>query len=213
MIKKKLVIFDFDGTLVDSMETFTDIAARVMERVHGMKFEDARKAYIDTSGLPFFQQLELILPGNKDNKRAADMFETEKLDGYFEQRVYEDAEETMLKLGKKGIKTAVSSNNFQHLVDKFMEQRGLKLDFALGFKSEEFCKGITHFKYLLKEADLQKDELLFVGDSIKDGERASDFDIDFVGKTGLFQKQDFEKHFPGVKTIDALSELIEVLQG
>lgn len=207
----KLVLFDFDGTLVDSMETFADIAGRVMERVYKMPFDLARRQYIETSGLPFFQQLEHIFPGNANNSAAAKMFEDEKIVGYFDQKVYPDVNNALGYLKSKKIKTAVSSNNFQGLVDEFIAKSQLKLDHVLGFRDEYFCKGKGHFEHLEKVEHITSSEMLFIGDSLKDAERALNCKVRFIGRTGLFSKEDFAKRFPGTNAINSLEELKKYL--
>ena len=203
---KKVVIFDFDGTIVDSMDAFADIAADVMPRHFPIDPVTAKRRYLETSGLPFFQQLEVIFPKHPANAKAADEFEKKKLENYFEKPVYGDAAHTLKHLREKGIKVAVSSNNFQELVDKFVGQTGIVFDMVLGFKPD-FAKGKDHFEHILRETGLKAEEMIFVGDSIKDGERARDFGIDFIGKEGIFSRNEFKRHFPDAKVISTLAEL------
>ena len=206
-----MVIFDFDGTLVDSMETFADIAATIMEEIYGTPFSIARNQYLETSGLPFFQQLEQIHPNDERNGTAAEQFETKKLIGYFDQKIYSDVKNTLSYLKLKNIKSAISSNNFQHLVSEFVTKSCLDLDYVLGFKKEDFCKGKPHFDYLMDTSGFKEEELLFVGDSIKDGERANQSNVDFIGKTGLFTESDFKSHFPESLVINKLEQLTGIL--
>jgi len=207
---KKAVIFDFDGTLVNSMEYFEEIASRVMYDVYHTPKKEAKRQYILTSGLPFREQLEEIYPGDPRNEMAAEMYENEKQRRYLEQRPYEGARETLEELRKNGFVTIISSNNFQDLVDKLVEKVAFKADLVLGLRSKDFGKGTPHFEFVLKNFGLKKDEVLFVGDSLKDAEKASSFGIPFVGKTGLFKKKDFLKKF-GVDTIDDLQGLLTYL--
>jgi phosphoglycolate phosphatase-like HAD superfamily hydrolase len=205
---KKIFIFDFDGTIVDSMELFADIASDVMMRVYGLAKGDARRMYIETSGIPFFQQLQLLFPNDPRNGAAADEYEARKVGRYFDQKVSGDAPPLLRELKKAGIKTAVSSNNFQHLVDSYVQTARLSFDYVLGFRTAEFCKGAPHFQHLINAGGYAKGEMVFIGDSLKDAERARGFGIDFVGKAGLFTKEEFEKRFTGVRVIYSLTELI-----
>ncbi len=200
------VVFDFDGTIVDSMNAFADIAAKVIPRRFGMDAATARRKYFETSGIPFFQQLEAIFPGDPANEETAREYELLKLEGYFEEPLFEDAEETVRTLRELGHRVIVSSNNFQHLVDRFVESRGLSFDMVLGFK-DGFAKGADHFRHIESELNVPRERIVFVGDSIKDGERAGQCGVDFIAKEGIFTRDDFRARFPDVTVISTLSEL------
>ncbi|MFH1874558.1 MAG: HAD-IA family hydrolase [Pseudomonadota bacterium] len=206
---KKVVVFDFDGTIVDSMESFAQIAAQVMPKHYEIDAKTAYEKYILTSGLPFFEQLETLFPGNSANPQASLEFETIKKQSYTQKRVFADADETLKTLQAKNIKVVVSSNNFQELVDDFVKQAEISFDLVLGYRVN-FAKGADHFKYILQEVGCTHEEITFVGDSLKDADKASMFGIDFIGKTGTFSTDDFKKHKPGVKVITTLAELKEM---
>ena len=203
------MVFDFDGTIVNSMEAFADIAAQVMPKYLPIDTATARRRYLETSGLPFFEQLEVIFPGNPANKNAASEFERKKLENYFNEPLFEDAAETIDHLREQGVAVAVSSNNFQELVEQFVGQTGMTFDFVLGYKPN-FAKGADHFRHIINETGCKREEIAFVGDSLKDGERANDFGIDFIGKEGIFSKKEFKTEFPKVKVISTLSELKKI---
>lgn len=211
MIQKKdknaqAVIFDFDGTIVDSMNAFANIASKVMPRHYAIDTETAKQRYLETSGLPFFQQLEAIFPGNPANAKAAEEYENLKLRNYFDEPLFEDAVETISNLRSRGIKVIVSSNNFQHLVDKFVGRTGIEFDMVLGFKPG-FAKGRDHFKHIEEKTGVARNAMTFIGDSIKDGERAADYGIKFIAKEGIFTGIQFSAHFPDAKVISNLAEL------
>lgn len=207
--KNAAVVFDFDGTIVDSMNTFADIAADVMPRRLEIDSKSARRKYLETSGIPFFQQLEVLFPGHPANKETAEEFEKLKLEGYLDEPLFEDAADTLKHLKKTGIKVAVSSNNFQHLVDLFVENKGIEFDAVLGFK-HGFEKGADHFSFIENEFKIPRERMTFVGDSLKDGERADGFGIKFIAKEGFFTKEQFAQKFPRVRVISSLSELKEI---
>jgi phosphoglycolate phosphatase len=203
---KKVCVFDFDGTLVDSMGAFADIAADVMETHYGMHYADARRRYLQTSGIPFFQQLDVIFPEGEKNSTLADEFEQRKLDGFFAEPYFGDVVEALGYLRSKGLKTVVSSNNFQYNVDEFVAQNPAPFDHVLGFK-DGFAKGRDHFRHLMEAEGVAAGEIVFVGDSLKDGERALDSGVAFIGRTGTFGRDEFLQQFPSIAVVDSLLEL------
>ena len=207
--KTKVVVFDFDGTLVNSMEAFADIAARVMPKYLPIDSKTARKSYLETSGIPFLEQLEVIFPKNPANEKTAEEFERIKLESYYEEPLFDDAKETIEHLKKTGAKVVVSSNNFQELVDKFVGQTGINFDMVLGFK-ENFAKGSDHFAHIERTLGVNKTDITFVGDSIKDGERAGSYGVSFIAKEGTFNKKEFGQSFPKAKVIQNLSDLKKI---
>lgn len=203
---QRAIVFDFDGTLVDSMGRFADIAAGVIPKRLPVDSATARRLYLETSGLPFFQQLESLFPGNPANGPTAEEFEAAKLGGYLKEPLFDGAEGTIAYLKGRGIKVAVSSNNFQHLVERYVEGRGLDLDAVMGFK-EGFAKGADHFAHVERQLGVARGGITYVGDSLKDGERAMEYGVAFIGKEGTFARGEFEARFPGARVIASLSEL------
>jgi phosphoglycolate phosphatase len=207
---KRICVFDFDGTLVDSMGAFADIAADVMEKHYGLEFAPARVRYLETSGIPFFQQLEVIFPGRENNPKLADEFESRKLEGFFAEQYFEDVHDTIEFLHGRGMLAVVSSNNFQYNVDDFMRRRPAAFDHALGFK-DGFAKGKDHFEHIMSREEVTPSQMVFVGDSLKDGERALGSDVAFIGRTGTFTREQFLEQYPDIAVIDNLIELKEIL--
>lgn len=203
----RAVAFDLDGTIVDSMGAFARIAADVMAEYHRADWTWAHGRYLETSGIPFFQQLELIFPGNPANAATAEDFERRKLAGFFSEPLFPGVPETLAALRGRGIHTAVSSNNFQDVVEEFVRRRGLEFDLVLAFGGGLF-KGEPHFRKILETWALAPNQLLYVGDSLSDGNRALASGIPFVGRTGTFDRQAFSKAFPGIRLIDEIPELL-----
>lgn len=211
-IKTKALLFDFDGTLVDTMEGFADIAGEVIHRFHPeISFKEARRKYLETSGVPFFQQLEIILPGDPTNAQKAAIFEETKKDGFFRSTFSEEVRFVINELRRRGFIVGVSSNNFQYLIEKFIEREGLQFDIVLGFR-DGFEKGKQHFDYVITHFSLQKDDLTFVGDSLKDAEKAITNNIKFIGLCGTFTRERFLQKYPNAVTIESLKELLSCVQ-
>lgn len=198
---------DFDGTLVDTMGGFADVAAEVLHRRFGTDRALARRQYIETSGIPFRQQVEILHPGDARNEAVAQEFEARKLAGFFAETFSRDAREAVRALKSRGLAVVVSSNNYQELVDEFCARHdGVRFDLVLGAR-ENFYKGADHFRVVEARFRVTPAEMVFVGDSLKDGERARDYGVAFIGKVGTFTRAEFEARFPGVRTVETLAEL------
>ena len=76
----RVLVFDLDGTLVPTMDDYADRAAQLMEEAFGTPFDEARRSYFATSGLPFERQLRQLYPGQETDP-VAERFEQWK-DGY-----------------------------------------------------------------------------------------------------------------------------------
>jgi len=212
MGRARAVMFDFDGTLVDTMSGFADIASDVMHRRYGHDLATARHDYLRTSGLPFRQQLELIFPGDPRNDDAASEFEATKQEGFFAERFDDDVKAAVAGLQRKGLRCIVSSNNFQELVDRFVaRETDVRFDLVLGARPN-FYKGADHFRHVREVLGLAEDELVFVGDSLKDGQKASATRVRFIARTGTFTADDFARAFPGVPTVDRLTSLLDIVE-
>jgi HAD superfamily hydrolase (TIGR01549 family) len=208
MDKTKILVLDFDGTVVDTMGGFGEVASRVLNRFFATPPDEGRRQYFETSGLPFRQQLEILHPGDKRNDLAAQQFEQEKLKGFFLERISEETKEVVRELKKRGYIVVVSSNNYQELVDLFLaREKDCQFDLVLGAKNG-FYKGKDHFDFICRHFGVSPQEITFVGDSLKDFERAKESNVAFVAKLGTFKREDFEKRFGKVVAIESLKGLL-----
>lgn len=205
----KIVLFDFDGTLVDSMGNLGKIAAETMVKNYGLSFEISYELYMRTSGIPFCQQLESIFPGHKMNNKTVEEFEKTKIANIYENRVFEDSKETIEYLKEKNYITAVSSSNFSDIVKEYLNSNGIILDEVLGF-GNGLSKGRSHINYMKEKYKVKENEMIMVGDSIKDSELALNAGISFIGKIGINSREDFMK-ISGINIIDKLLDLKKIL--
>jgi phosphoglycolate phosphatase-like HAD superfamily hydrolase len=204
-------MFDLDGTLIDTMFAFADLAAEMMARYHGAEPGQARARYLETSGIPFRQQLEVIHPGHDHNQRASDEFEDRKRAitavTYMDERTIAGLE----RLRERGLELVVSSNTGQPFVDEFVAKETVAFDLALGYDAAAgLAKGAPHVERTCSALSVTPPDILFVGDSLKDGELAEATEVSFVGRVGTFEAQDFQRRFPGVRTIVEIDELLEL---
>lgn len=209
--QKSVCIFDFDGTLVDSMDGFAEIAGDLIEKHYGLSREKAMEAYLNTSGLPFIQQLESLFPGHPANEKVAAAFEEEKKRHYFSRPFFQEVHKAIARLREQGLRVVVSSNNGQEVIEEYLGQKvAPKFDLVLGYQ-EGFAKGRDHFEKVLDHFDLEVKDAVFVGDSLQDARKALDYGVDFVGRVGTFPRRKFKEVHPQISTVNDLHQLIDLL--
>lgn len=208
------VMFDLDGTLVDTMGGFADLAARVMVAHHGADLADARRRYLETSGIPFCKQLEVIYPDHPANPAASTEFEARKL-AIAEATVMDaDTVAGLRGLRALGLEVIVSSNTGQAVVDEFVAREGFPFALALGFDPDrDLAKGEPHVARVCSALAIGRDRLLFVGDSLKDAELAAAASVAFVGRLGTFDADAFRQIAPHAPTVANVVELPALLTG
>ncbi len=210
MIPLEVAIFDFDGTIVDSMSFLTQQATDLLVEQYGMDRGKARRAYIETTGLPFVKQMELIFPGDARNESTVSSYEARKRENLLEFDLFPDAPGALEKIRHKGIKVCVSSGNYEDVIAEIVRFRGLELDLVMGFRPG-FQKGLDHFRFAMETFGTAPDAVVFVGDSRKDGLAAQAAGIRFVARTGLLTAEEFSKVLPGVPVIDSLDEMLPLM--
>jgi len=203
----QLLIFDLDGSLIDTMGDYADKAAALIFEHHGIPRDEARRRYFETSGSPFDQQLEQMFPGEPCNTEVAQMFESWK-DGYLTNVTLSSEIEQLLRGWRNaGFSVAISSNNLEPYVRRLA--RCWPVDAALGYRVEDgFGKGEPHFRKLEEHFGFPREQMLFIGDSPNDVRFAAQSEVPFLALlTGEFAKADFTQYSPCVKFIMRLSDL------
>ena len=201
------VIFDFDGTLADSMPFLESIGVEMMMTHFGVSKEDATTRYRSTTGLPYEQQVKMNFPGHSNVEKAIEEFEKLKIDRIFDQQLFDDTVDTVRNLKEMGLDVFVSSSTFQTTIEEYFRRLRI-LDLfkgILGYRPG-FEKGADHFNHIHSEYNVQFDELLFVGDSLKDFERSQGL-CKFIGISGMFSVEDFKVKGHSGFVVENLSEI------
>lgn len=209
----RAVMFDLDGTLIDTMGGFADLAAEIMATRHGLAAEHGRRRYMETSGIPFRQQLDVIHPGHHENDAASDEFERRKRAVCDAAVMPAKTVAALDRMQRAGIKIIVSSNSAQYFVDEFAARETFRFDLVLGFDAAAgLAKGKPHVEYTCRQLGVGRDAIVFCGDSLKDGELARACEIAFVGRLGTFTHDEFRRWDPSVHVVEDAHALALLLQ-
>ncbi|HVV17715.1 MAG TPA: HAD hydrolase-like protein [Polyangia bacterium] len=207
----KVLLCDLDGTLIDTMPTLADIAAEVMERFYGTPGILARELYLATCGLPFASQLEEIYPGDPRNEDASSTFEAIKPARCNKIEMAADTRRALDTLRAAGVRIVVSSNNGVENVDAFAQASSYEFALTLGFGGG-LAKGRPHFDAVSRFFQIDRQQMLFVGDSLHDGAIAEREGVPFVAVATTFTPERFMLRFPHVPVVRRFAALPELFQ-
>ena len=100
----------------------------------------------------------------------------------------------------------MSSNNGIANVATFARNAAFPFDLVLGF-GDGLAKGRPHLDATTRAFGVGRQEMLFVGDSLHDGEIAEREGIPFVGVATTFSPERFSLRFPHVPVLRKFSSL------
>ena len=189
--KKKLIIFDLDGTLVDS-QTDILIANNLTLQKFGYKTISYNKVKsIIGQGIMGNIIKSLAMQKVKaSNQQKQDMYDY--FFSYYKKNVYVKSKpypgiENLLKKLQKNYKLAVCSNKLEKLTKIVLQKSDLKkyFDFVAGGDTFKFKKPHPSvLNNVVKKFKINKKDALFVGDSEHDYHAAQNSKIDFCLKQG-----------------------------
>lgn len=201
----RVVVFDFDGTVADTMAMLSDVAVAFLTETYGMSAQAASRAYRDTSGMAFAEQLEAMVPGDPRNAEMASRFEIAKNDLACRFRPFAETLDVLADLGLLNIALFICSSTTDEIVTRCCRDSGMS-DLVQGVTG--LTPGNTKLDQLhnvVTTTGLDPAQLLFVGDSLYDAKLAKQTRIGFVGITRLFTGEEFSRI--GVPCVADLSEL------
>lgn len=202
------VIFDFDGTIADTMPFLTDLAIELIGKNYHIPEDEAKKRYLETTGIDFAGQLEIMFPGHPNNHDVAQEFESRKLENIFAHPIFPEVLPALNHLRKMHIKTFICSSTKQEIISQYSRLNEIDdlLDGLFGFQPD-FRKS-NQIDFVLNQYQFDPDEVLFVGDSLRDADFATDKKIGFIGLSRIFTRSEFKKK--GATSISCLDDLTKL---
>jgi len=211
-LRCKAIVFDFDGTLADSMPFLEMIGVQIMMKYYEVTKDDATHRYRSTTGLPYEHQIDMNFPNDRRNKKATEEFEQLKIERIFEQELFPETEKALQELQSKKIYIFVSSSTFQPTILNYFEKRGMTHYFKeiLGYRPG-FEKGADHFNHISNEHNIALNDIVFVGDSLKDFERSQGH-CSFIGIIGIFSPDDYINKGHSGFVVDSIGEVPSLVE-
>jgi phosphoglycolate phosphatase len=215
-MKFKGIIFDLDGTLVNSLEDISDAMNTVLQGLNYPTHTYDTYQYFIGSGLRNLVSKALPAANNSDEQIETCfdcMIETYREVCTIKTKPYEGIRELLDNLNSQNIKLAVFSNKADELTKKIASEIfPAYFDAAIGLSTEELKKP-NPFEALeiSKRWNLKPEEILFVGDSDIDMQTAINANMFPVGVSWGYRTEE-ELMQSGAKcVINSPLELIQLL--
>ncbi|CAM3561027.1 HAD family hydrolase [Flavobacterium chungbukense] len=215
-MKFKGIIFDLDGTLVNSLEDISDAMNTVLKGLNYPTHTYDTYQYFIGSGLRNLVSKALPATNNSDDQIEI-CFEC-MVNEYREMctvktKPYEGILELLENLNSQNIKMAVFSNKADELTKKIASEIfPNSFDTAVGLSTEELKKpNPFEAVEISKNWNLKPEEILFVGDSDIDMKTAINANMFPVGVTWGYRTEDELKNSGAKAIINNASELIDIL--
>ena len=214
---KKLVIFDLDGTLLNTIEDLGN-AANYALSLNGYPTHSL-------ASYPFFVGngvRNLILKALPDDMRTDSIIECLLKDfkEYYNEhntdctKPYDGIEELLRNLQDNGVKIAVASNKYQQATEKIIAHYFGDIDFVAVYGQREGVNvkpDPSVVFSILSDAKVPKSEVLYVGDSGVDMETARRACVDSVGVTWGFRSEKELNEYHADMIVNKASDIFDIV--
>ena len=213
---KKLAIFDFDGTLFDSIHDVLICFNKTLE-FYGFPTL-TREELIPCLGGNIDEITSLVLGENSSPENVEKVKES-YLELYNPSKKeltvpFENAYEVLKRLQDNNILLAVNSNRLTYSLEELVGKYFSNIDFiaieghSYGNPSKPDPYGANR---IIEKANVDADEAVYIGDSITDIMTAQNAGIDCIlVKWGYAKKEDLQNDYPS-KVVDDIEELVEII--
>lgn len=205
---KKVLLFDFDGTLADSFENFLEIIDILAHKYNFPVINKLDLEYLRQQGAKELLK-KFQIPLYKIPLIAHDMKKMQQ------QQIalikpFDGIYETLHALKKDGYLLTIITSNGKENVEEFLKKNNLEIFDHIHSNSSLFGKDKVIHKFL-KQHNLKKDDVLYIGDEIRDIQACKKIGIQIVAVTwGFNTKEGLEQHVPDF-LIHSPGELLSLL--
>lgn len=208
--KYSFVIFDWDGTLMDSTGRIVS-SMQAAAQIHGLSVPSTEKIK-STIGLSMKGVMDSIFP-NMEQSIEEDFFKTYR-DQYVEHNdtpspLFPGSLDLLNWLKSKDVLLGVATGKARHGLKRVLDMTELTdfFDFTICADEAESKPHPEMIYHLLKESQVKPEQALLLGDSIHDLKMAENAQIDSIGVTsGASQHNELNQHNP-VTILDSVCYL------
>ncbi|MFY8284499.1 HAD family hydrolase [Pseudoalteromonas sp. SSMSWG5] len=213
MNKFKLVIFDWDGTVMDSVPKVVN-CLRNTARELGIDIPSEQQAK-DVIGLSLAKAAEVLFPAHahlNDELVASYKAQYRELD-VTTTPLFADVETVLKQLSEAGMQLAVATGKGREGIDRLLNESGLG-QYFVNVKCSDDAKSKPSpdmLEQILHEQGIAKRDAVMIGDSQLDMAMANAAGIACIGVSfGAHSPAQLQKHTP-LCVVDSYQQLLQVL--
>lgn len=207
----KHIVFDFDGTLADSakvaLEVYNEMAEEykfkklTMEQYKKLSSLTLKDRFKEI-GVPYYKPwliLELIKKARKEYGKLLDSIS-----------LFDGIHSVLQELDKRGYIISIISTNSRDDIKSFI--KGKKLDFIKEVYSSKGLYGKAEvLKSYIKKNSIDKKELLYVADELRDLKICKKLNIDILSVTWGFDSRDLLSKYEPTYMIHEVEGILNVV--
>jgi len=210
----ELVIFDFDGTIIDSK---LDIANSVLATLKELNLTpisyDAIYGYVGTGVEPLIRQSVEAAGGNGNMERALSVFRNHYWENLLVHTIpYPGVMEGLEKLDNMPL--ALLSNKSKRFVDKIVQGLGMERYFSYIFGGDSFSRKKPDpeaIHHMVKKSGVPPSSALMVGDSGVDIKTGKNAGVKTCGVTYGYRDREELKESGADFIMDSFDEVIQII--
>jgi phosphoglycolate phosphatase len=206
--KDMTVIFDFDGTIADTLAAIVRLANKYnadlgippldQDEIEAMRGMSSR-AILKKHRIPLAKLPYLILHYQKELGREIDKL-----------GLFPGIREVLMELKSLGVKLGILTSNSEENVEKFLQARELEV-FDFIHSETNFFGKTRALKHVLKEEDVDRKDVIYIGDEARDIDACRKAKVPVIAVSWGFQRRDFLAGHDPTYIVDSPDEILDIV--
>jgi len=202
-----LVVFDLDGTVVDSTRVLLESHAAAWASVN--RPCPPAETILELIGLPLIDTMQKLDP-TQDAEHLAEVYSKAYVEGAHHEKLFDGIAELLAKPFRAAVATGKSQRGAERVVKQF-DLKG-RFEIVLGGNSVPRAKPHPDMLHAIMEAtDTRASELVMIGDTTYDLEMAHAAGVKAIGVSwGHHTVERLRKWAPVVDTVADLERMLDI---